>query len=82
MGTNAGSCSLLSFILSHFTAELQRHFSLPVLAVVAGPDPWDEASILPLCCGLYYKNILMIVSDNHKLCLYYKCFISPSLSLS
>ncbi len=33
-------------------------------------------------CGLYYKNILMIVNDNHKLRLYYKCYISPSLSLS
>ncbi len=33
-------------------------------------------------CGMYYKNILMIVTDNRKLCLYYKCFISHSLSLS
>jgi hypothetical protein len=23
--------------------------------------------------GMYYKNILMIVSDDCKLCLYYKC---------
>ncbi len=23
--------------------------------------------------GLYYKHILMIVSDNRKWCLYYKC---------
>ncbi len=28
--------------------------------------------------GLYYKNILTIASDDRKLCLYYKCFISPS----
>ncbi len=32
--------------------------------------------------ALYYKNILTIVSDNRMLRLYYKCFISPSLSLS
>ncbi len=32
--------------------------------------------------SLYYKNILMIISDDRKLRLYYKCFISPSLSLS
>ncbi len=32
-------------------------------------------------CGLYYENILTIVSDDHKLRLYYKCFISPSLRL-
>jgi hypothetical protein len=32
--------------------------------------------------GLYYKNILTIVSDDSKLRLCYKCFISPSLSLS
>ncbi len=32
--------------------------------------------------GLYFKNILMIVSDDRKLSLYYKCFIRPSLSLS
>ncbi len=31
--------------------------------------------------GLYYKNNLMIASDARKLCLYYKCFISPSLRL-
>jgi hypothetical protein len=32
--------------------------------------------------GLYYKNILTIISEDRKLCLYYKCFISPNLSLS
>ncbi len=32
--------------------------------------------------SLYYKIILTIISDNRKLCLYYKCFISPSLSFS
>jgi hypothetical protein len=32
--------------------------------------------------GLYYKNILTIVSGDCKLCLYYKCFISPNLGLS
>ncbi len=30
---------------------------------------------LSYTCGLYYKNIFMIVSDDHKWCLYYKmCF--------
>ncbi len=24
-------------------------------------------------CGLYYKNILTILSDDRKWCLYYKC---------
>ncbi len=32
--------------------------------------------------GLYYKNILTIVSDDRKCCLYYNCLISPNLSLS
>jgi hypothetical protein len=31
--------------------------------------------------GLYYKHIFMIVSDNRKRRLYYKCFISLNLSL-
>jgi hypothetical protein len=47
----------------------------------------DKGIIKPPCTvtttsGLYYKNILTIVSDNVKLCLYYKCLISPILSLS
>ncbi len=32
-------------------------------------------------CGLYYKHIFTILSDNCKWCLYYKCFISLCLSL-
>ncbi len=32
-------------------------------------------------CGLYYKHILTIVSDNHKWRLYYKCFISALASV-
>ncbi len=27
---------------------------------------------------LYYKHILMIVSDDHKWCLYYKCVIDDA----
>ncbi len=30
-------------------------------------------------CGLYYKNILTIVSNDCKLRLYFNCLISPSL---
>jgi hypothetical protein len=37
-------------------------------------------SVTYVACGLYYKNILMIVSADRKLCLYYKCFSSPSPS--
>jgi hypothetical protein len=33
-------------------------------------------------CGLYYKNILMIVSDDHKGRLYYKCASPYPYSLS
>ncbi len=44
--------------------------------------PRVKGSINRATSGLYYKIILMIVSDNRKLRLYYKCFISPSLSLS
>jgi hypothetical protein len=33
-------------------------------------------------CGLHYKTLLTIVSDDCKLRLYYKCFISPWLSLN
>jgi hypothetical protein len=33
-------------------------------------------------CGLYYKHILTILSDDHKWCLYYKCFISFALALA
>jgi hypothetical protein len=32
-------------------------------------------------CGLYYKHILTIVSDDRKWRLYYKCFICLCLSL-
>jgi hypothetical protein len=31
--------------------------------------------------GLYYKNILTIVSDDRKWSLYYKCSLTPSLSI-
>ncbi len=33
-------------------------------------------------CGLYYKKIVTIMSDDSKWSLYYKCSISPTLSLS
>ncbi len=44
--------------------------------------PFIKGSLLKLFSGLYYKNILTIVSDDRKWCLYYKCFMCPSLRLS
>jgi len=38
----------------------------------------NKVGVYLFTSGLYYKNILAIVSDNCKLRLYYKCFISLS----
>jgi len=47
-----------------------------------GQEPTLIVRFWTIICGLYYKHILMIVSDDRKWCLYYKCAYDHNWALA